>query len=65
MLFLPVPVWISPITLCVFTAAVLTMIGCVPGYGKNRASTLSVSGARVLVTGFHSSAIKDVDHDEL
>ena len=35
--------------------------GCVPGYGKNCASALSGSGARVLVTGFHSSAIKDVD----
>ena len=41
----------------------------VPEYGKNCASALSGSGARVLVTvlvtGFHSSAIKDVDHDEL
>ena len=40
-----------------------------PEYGKNCASALSGSGSRVLVTvlvtGFHSSAIKDVDHDEL
>ena len=41
----------------------------VPEYGKNCASALSGSGTRVivtvLVTGFHSSAIRDVDHDEL
>ena len=36
-----------------------------PGDGKNCASALSGSGARVVVTGFHSSAVKDVDHDEL
>ena len=39
--------------------------GCVPGYGKNCASALSGCGACVLVTGFHCSAIEDVDHDEL
>ena len=32
-------------------------------YGKNRASALDISGARVLVTGFHSSSTK-VDQDE-
>ena len=41
----------------------------VPEYGKNHASALSGSGTRVLVTvlvtGFPSSVIKDVDHDEL
>ena len=45
--------------------SIVAMHGCVPVYGKNCASALSGSGARVLVIGFHSSAIKDVDHDEL
>ena len=42
---------------------------CVPGYGKNCVSVLSGSGARVLVSvlvsGSHSSVIKDVDRVEL
>ena len=41
---------------------------CVSGYGKSCVSALSGSGARVLaivlVTGFLSSVIKDVDRDE-